>query len=80
LYGFGSKDAAKFLKVAGHPELVFVRDAELNYQQVMMPVAPHSAQHAGSNQMWHNFCTRVMTIILLQLSCSHFALIFAGIL
>lgn len=34
LYGFGSRDPAKFLRVATHPELMYVRDPELNFQQV----------------------------------------------
>jgi hypothetical protein len=34
LYGFGSRDPAKFLRVATHPELMYVLDPELSYHEV----------------------------------------------
>eukprot|EP00879_Flechtneria_rotunda_P027105 GHRR01028973.1.p2 GENE.GHRR01028973.1~~GHRR01028973.1.p2 ORF type:complete len:107 (+),score=22.88 GHRR01028973.1:149-469(+) len=34
VFGFGSRDPAKFLRVATHPELMYVQDMELNYHQV----------------------------------------------
>eukprot|EP00775_Hariotina_reticulata_P010004 gene10004-10158_t len=52
LFGFGSKDAAKFLKVAGHPELVFVRDAELNYQQLIEAPLPKLPREVGVAAHW----------------------------
>ena len=34
VYGFSSKDPAKFLRVAAHPELMFVQDTEASFNQV----------------------------------------------
>lgn len=34
LFGFISRDPAKFLRVATHPDVFYVRDPELNYREV----------------------------------------------
>jgi len=34
VYGFSSKDPAKFLRVAAHPELMYMQDPEVSFNQV----------------------------------------------
>ena len=35
LYGFGSKDPARFARAAGHQDLLYIHDAELSFEQVV---------------------------------------------
>lgn len=35
LYGFGSKDPARFARAAGHQDLLYVHDSELSFEQVL---------------------------------------------
>jgi hypothetical protein len=37
LYGFSNKDPAKYLRVAGHPDLVCLQDPEVSFNQVSSP-------------------------------------------
>ncbi|WIA11018.1 hypothetical protein OEZ85_011172 [Tetradesmus obliquus] len=52
LYGFGSRDPAKFLRVATHPELMYVRDPELSYHELIEAPLPKLPREAGVAVHW----------------------------
>jgi len=46
LYGFASKDPARFLRAAGHGDPFYIQDPELSIAQARQP--PRAASFAGS--------------------------------
>ncbi|KAK9812628.1 hypothetical protein WJX72_000897 [[Myrmecia] bisecta] len=52
VYGAGSKDPARFLRAAGHSDLFFVDDPELNVQQLLQPPLPRRPVEVGMVPHW----------------------------
>ncbi|KAF8068263.1 TAF6 [Scenedesmus sp. PABB004] len=52
VYGFAGRDPAKFSRVATHPELMYVRDPEMSYHELIEAPLPRLPREPGVTAHW----------------------------